>query len=139
MGQTLVKSKIDNINDLWNAETGILPPEKVRSVEVDNALVDTGAKFLSLPKRLIAQLGLRHVETRQALTSAGLSPCEIYGAVRLTIQGRLCTVDVAEIPDACPVLVGYYPLELLDFVVDPINQKLIDNPQHGGQHVLDLL
>jgi hypothetical protein len=62
----------------------------------------------------------------------------ICEAVRLTIMNRDCTVDVAEVPDDCPVLVGQVPLEMLDFVVDPNGQKLIGHPEHGGEHMLDM-
>ena len=58
---------------------------------------------------------------------------------RLTVQGRQCTVDVMEVDDDCPVLIGCYTLELLDFVVDPVGRRLIGNPEHGGQQILDLL
>ena len=62
----------------------------------------------------------------------------IYGAVRLTVLGRDCIVEAAEIPDDCPVLIGQTPLELLDFVVDPVGQRLIGNPGHGGQQMIDM-
>jgi hypothetical protein len=39
----------------------------------------------------------------------------------------------------CPVLIGQLPLESLDFVVDPIGRRLIGNPDHGGEHMMDLL
>jgi hypothetical protein len=35
------------------------------------------------------------------------------------------------------VLIGQIPLEGLDFVVDPQGQRLIGNPDHGGQHMID--
>jgi hypothetical protein len=47
-------------------------------------------------------------------------------------------VDAAEVPDDCPVIIGQVPLELLDFVVDPIGQRLIGNPEHGGKHMMDM-
>ena len=59
-------------------------------------------------------------------------------AVRITVQDRDCVVEVCEIPDECPPLIGQIPLEALDFVVDPNGQKLIGNPDHGGQHMIDL-
>jgi hypothetical protein len=62
----------------------------------------------------------------------------IYGAVRLTVQGRGCIVEAAEIPDECPVLIGQIPLEGLDFVVDPVGQRLIGNPDHGGEQMIDM-
>jgi hypothetical protein len=42
------------------------------------------------------------------------------------------------VPDDCPVLIGQVPLELLDFVVDPGGQRLIGNPAHGGEHIIEL-
>jgi hypothetical protein len=68
----------------------------------------------------------------------GITQMNIYGAARLTVQGRFCTIDVAEVPDDCPVLIGQVPLELLDFVVDPKGQKLIGNPEHGGVQMIEL-
>jgi clan AA aspartic protease len=105
---------------------------------VNDALVDTGASTLSLPKRIVEQLGLTSLRTRQARTSAGPVNLQVFGTVRLTIQGRDCTCDIVEIPDDCPVLIGQIPLELLDFVVDPGGQRLIGNPAHGGEHVIEL-
>lgn len=48
------------------------------------------------------------------------------------------SVEVTELPDDCPMLIGQVPLELLDSVVDPIHQRLIGNPEHGGEHVIEL-
>jgi hypothetical protein len=56
----------------------------------------------------------------------------------LIVQGRECTCDVIEIPDDCPVLVGQVPLELLDFVVDPVGARLIGNPAHDGEQMVEL-
>ena len=138
MGKVLVTAKIENLADLHHVQSGMKTKEQVRGVEVTDALVDTGASGLSLPKRLIGQLGLLPTRTRQARTSAGRIPLQGYGAVRLTIQGRDCITDVTEIPDDCPVLIGQVPLELLDFVVDPIKQRLIGNPEHGGEEMIEL-
>jgi hypothetical protein len=63
----------------------------------------------------------------------------MYGMVRLTVQGRDCRVEVAEVPDDCPVLIGQVPLELLDYVVDPVGPRLLGNPDHNGEHMIDLL
>ena len=71
MGKVLVTAKIENLHDLFDERTGRLSADKVRSVEVSDALVDTGATMLSMPKRMITQLGLHPVRTRQARTSAG--------------------------------------------------------------------
>ena len=91
-----------------------------------------------MPARLIQQLGLKPLRMRHVRTSAGLATVQMYGGVRLTIQGRDCLSDVTELPDDCPVLIGQIPLEALDFVVDPIGQRLIGNPAHGGEHIIEM-
>jgi predicted aspartyl protease len=138
MGKVIVPAVIENLHDVFNATKGALPPDQVRRVEVADALVDTGATTLSLPKRLVAQLGLQPLRTRQARTSAGPLTLQMYGIVRLTVQGRDWNGDVVEVPDDCPVLVGQMALEGLDFVVDPVGQRLIGNPAHGGEHIIEL-
>jgi len=72
-------------------------------------------------------------------TSRGPADADVYSAVWLTIQGRSCTLDVMEVPDTVPPLVGQLPLEHLDFVVDPVRQRIIGNPEHGGEQMYDLL
>jgi hypothetical protein len=62
----------------------------------------------------------------------------LYGSVRLTIQGRTCHMDVMEVPDDVPVLIDKLPLEELDFVVDPQGGCLIGNPAHAGEQMYEL-
>ena len=138
MGRVVVHVKVVNFGDLFNVKQGLLAPEKVRSIEIDDALVDTGASMFSLPKRHIEQLGLMLDRTRTARTSAGIMLFKIYGPVRLTVQGRDCHVEVAEVPDDCPALIGQLPLEMLDFLVDPIGQRLVGNPAHNGEHMIEM-
>ena len=76
-----------------------MPADQIHSVDVTDALVDTGATGLLLPRRLIAQLGLRHFRTRQAQGLGGKVPLPMYSAVRLTILDRECALDVGEIAD----------------------------------------
>jgi len=138
MGKVVVTARIENLEDLYRAEAGDLPADHVRSVEVHDALVDTGATYLSLPKRLVEQLGLRFHRNRTARTATGVATFAVYGAVRLTVDERDCVAEVSQLPDGCPVLIGQLPLEALDFVVDPVGQRLIGNPDHGGKHMMDM-
>jgi predicted aspartyl protease len=138
MGRTIVPVVIENQYDLYEVSQGRRKPEEVRRIEVADAVVDCGAKMLSLPKRYIEQLGLQFQQERRALTSAGYAQFPTYGLVKLTLMGRETPLDVAAIPDECPVLIGYIPLEQLDFVVDPANQRLISDPFHKGEHLMDM-
>jgi predicted aspartyl protease len=138
MGKVLVRARIENLRDLYDADRGTHPQERVRAIEVAEALVDTGATFLSLPKSIVQQLGLHKHRTRTARTPAGIVSFGIYEAVRLTVQGRDCLSEVVEVPDQCPVLIGQIPLEALDFIVDPVGQRLLGNPDHGGEQMIDM-
>lgn len=138
VGKVLVRAEIENLEDLYQMKLGQLASDRVRRVAVDDAIVDTGATMLSLPKRLIDDLGLERVRTRRARTAMGVSDFGVYSAVRLAVQGRECILEVAELPDECPVLIGQLPLEHMDWVVDPIGQRLIGNPAHGGEEMIDM-
>jgi predicted aspartyl protease len=138
MGVVLVTALIENHRDVDAADEGRIPNSLVRRFEVNDARVDTGATYVSMPMRLINQLGLKRIKTVQAKTTAGPVSFGIFEQVKLTIQGRDCEVRVAEFADNCPVLIGYIPLELLDFVVDTKNQRLIGNPDHGGEFMIDM-
>jgi predicted aspartyl protease len=138
MRVVLVTALIENYYDVKSAEEGLISDVKVRRLEVPDARVDTGATYVSMPLRLINQLGLKRIKTVQAKTTAGPVSFGIFEPVKLTIQGRDCEVRVAEVADNCPVLIGYIPLEQLDFVVDTKNQQLIGNPDHGGEFMIDM-
>lgn len=138
MGRVLAAVRIENIRDLYAAEEGRLKEADVRHVEVADALVDTGATTLALPTRVIAQLGIRKVAEKQATSSQGVAPVNIYEAVRLNWMDRFCTVDVVEVPDEVPVLIGQIPLEMMDLVVDLQGRRLMGNPAHGGEQILEL-
>ena len=122
MGRVAVVARIENLSDLFKVDEGTLPPEAVRKVEVADALVDTGATYLCVPPRFIEQLGLRPGRIRRMRTAGGPKDVNIYEAVRLTVQGRDCTIEVMGIADDCPVLIGQVPLEILDFVVGSDNK-----------------
>ncbi len=138
MGRVLTEVTIENVKDLYSVELGIIMPDQVRKLSIADALVDTGATLLSIPTRLIHQLGLKRVATKRVTASSGQTEAGMYEAVRLTIMGRFCTMDVMEVPDSVPVLIGQIPLEHLDFVVDMRDRKLIGNPAHGGEHVYEM-
>ena len=138
IGRVLTEATAENLKDMWAAERGLIAAPQVRKLEIPEALVDTGATLLSLPTQMIQQLGLGKAYTKRVNTSIGPADADVYEPVRLTIQGRSCTMDVMEVPDGIPALIGQLPLEHLDFVVDLRSHKLIGNPAHGGAHVYQL-
>ena len=138
VGRVLTEAKFENLEDLWAVKNGHRSPDQARAITIPDALVDTGATLLSLPTSQIERLGLARVSSKRVTSSIGLDEAGIYEAVRLTIMGRSCTMDVMEVPDGVPALIGQLPLEHLDFVVDLRSRSLIGNPAHGGEHIYEL-
>lgn len=137
MDRVLVAARLENLEDVYKVAQADLPADQFRAVEVTDALIDTGATGLLVPRWLIAQLGLSLL--RPARTIAGNVLVPMYRAVRLSVQGRDCISDVEEIGDAFPVIIGQVPLELMDWIVDPKGQRLMGNPEHGGEQMIDVL
>lgn len=138
MGRVTEEILVENMDDLVLVKLGQLTTDKVRRVTIPDALADTGATLLSLPTSVIRQLGLTEFARKRVVAYTGVNEAGLYGPVRLTIQGRFCTMDVLEVPDGVPALIGQLPLEHLDFVVDPRHRKLVGNPAHNGEHVYEM-
>ncbi len=139
MGRVVTEAMIVNLHDLVDSKLGRLPADQVRRLTVPDALVESGATSLGLPKQMIDQLGLMKQYEKRAMTAGGVRTVNVYEAVRVEINGREATVDPIEVPDGSPVLIGQMPLEMTDLVIDMRAKKLIGNPAHGGEQILELL
>ena len=80
---------------------------------------------------MIQQLGLRQQPTWQP------PPVQRYEAVRLTVQGRECVMDVYATAGSGPIRIGRIAVHAMDWVVDEENQRLIGNPEHGGEEMVE--
>ena len=90
-----------------------------------SALVDTGATNTVLPASLLQGLGIEPVETRFARVADGRR-VELQTAwARFSVQGRNAVARVAFGPEG-QYLMGATTLEDLALVVDPVDQRLIE-------------
>ena len=138
VGRITTFAVIENNFDVRLAETGAIAIDAIRRVEVAEALVDTGASSLCLPSSMILALGLLPRFQRNSRTAGGVRKLTVYSEVLLHIQDRFALVLVTEIPEGCPVLIGQLPLEEMDLVPLPREQKLIANPAHGGEWMMEI-
>ena len=127
-----------NREDQLLAKAGVITPGEIRQVIVEDAVVDTGATRLSLPKPVIEQLGLTPIGETRARTTNGIVDRLIYSEVRFTVLERSGTLEITELPANVPVLVGHIVLEMLDLCVD-IRKGLIYNPDHDDEWIEDQL
>ena len=131
------KIELANNDELVLANAGILAPEDVKRITVEDALVDTGATRLGLPPSLIEQLGLTPFRSERVRTVNGLTELWIYSPVQFTILEREGITTVMGVPEGTPVLIGHILLEDLDLCLD-IKKGLIYNPAHDGEWMTEL-
>jgi predicted aspartyl protease len=137
MGQVITTITVTNRIDRVMAERGFIAAEEVRSVILDNVVVDTGATLLSLPARIISQLGLIQVGERDVETSAGIKKGRIFADAQIIVEGREGRFDCLELPEGVSaVLLGVIPMEELGLEPDLKNRRLRVLPMNNQQTYL---
>lgn len=102
------------------------PAKRRRTVEVADALVDTGATWTTVPRSLADDLGLDIVGQFPVRTAAGPQNLDQSYAF-IEIQGK-ALVSFVLVSDTYPgVLVGVTTLEGMGFAVDPVTERLVDS------------
>lgn len=92
-----------------------------------NALVDTGAITLCIPKHIALQLDLNSLEQREVTTADGNKRlCPYVGPIRVSFENRNCFTGALVWGDS--VLLGSIPIEDMDLVIHPATQTLSVNP-----------
>src|SRR6266508_7049553 len=112
MGHVRVQLRISN------------PLQPERFVDIQDALVDTGATWTCIPSRLVASLGLRDEGPFGVTTAAGSQELRRSFAT-LQLAGRELTTNVLLSDNLETVLIGVTTLESLGFAVDPSKGELV--------------
>ena len=133
MGRVTATIAVTNEVDKMLADRGFIPTEQIRSLTLDNVLVDTGATRLCLPEEIIAQLGLTLVGEIDGHTVIGSRKFRLFKNVSLAIAGREGRYDCVELPAGQEPLIGLIPLEDLGLEPDLKNQRLNVLPAEGNQ------
>ncbi len=131
MGIITITITVTNLVDEILAERGFIPNEQVRSINLNNVLVDTGATRLCLPADIINQLGLPLSGEIEVKTAAGIIKARLFKRVTLTVEGRKGEFTCVELPGGEDALLGVIPMEELGLQPDVINQRLIVLPETG--------
>jgi predicted aspartyl protease len=133
MGRVTATIAVTNEVDKILADRGFISTDQVRSITIDNVLVDTGATRLCLPEEIIAQLGLTLVGEIDGHTVIGFRKFRLFKNVSLAIAGREGRYDCVELPAGEEPLLGLIPLEDLGLEPDLKNQRLNVLPAEGNQ------
>ena len=112
MGTFSVEVTIKNFRD----------PRRKRDLSL---LVDTGATYTTLPRKVADAVGCQRIGTRRILLADGREEEWPVGVVSMTLEGQevptLCLIG----PDGGPALLGAVTLEEFALAVDPVAKRLI--------------
>lgn len=125
MGRVVAQLELVNHQDAILADAGALPTDKVRRLKID-AIVDTGASHLVIPKAaadalgvpIIGETGVRYADSRRAARKI-VTDVEVHLLTRSGIFKAIVE------PDRADALLGAIVLEDMDFIVDCREQKLV--------------
>ena len=120
--------RLVNFVDEILSQRGVIRPEEVRSLELDEAVVDTGSTRLVLTNDVVQRLGLPivgEITVRYADNRAARKP--IARGVLVEVLGRDSIFD-AVVEDRGEPLIGMEILEALDLWPDPQRGVLTTNP-----------
>jgi predicted aspartyl protease len=124
MGRFKVDVELANKDDVTAAKLGHLDPAKIRRATVQ-AVADSGATRLVLPKAIAKQLGLTATEKVGVRYADGRkAKRDRVQGVYLKLLGRDSVFSAAIEPNRESALLGAIVLEELDFLVDCTNQRL---------------
>jgi predicted aspartyl protease len=139
MGKVTITIKVTNRIDEILAARGFIDIDRVRSITLENVLVDTGATRLCLPEEIISQLGLPLQGEADVKLAVGVQKVRIFREVSLTVAGREGTFNCVELPANEEPLLGLSPLEDLGLEPDLQNQRLRVLPLEGKDTYLTVM
>ena len=139
MSDFITTINITNQIDLNLAERGFIPESQIRSVILNDVLVDTGATRLCLPENIILELGLPFQGEADVKIATGVEKVRVFKMLNLSFKGREGVFNCIELPENCDPLLGLIPLEDLGLEPDLNNQKLRVSPELGKDTYLTVL
>lgn len=130
MGLVFADVTLTSVDDLVLHRRGHLDENLIKTIKV-RSLVDTGAYMLTINDDVRNQLDLPLIE-RQFVTLADETQIEVdvVGPVEVRFENRRTTCDAVVLPTTQDVLLGSIPMEDMDVLVHPKEQKLVVNPKH---------
>jgi predicted aspartyl protease len=125
MGRFSVEFEVSNFRDRVAADMGALDPAKIRHTHI-SGVVDSGASQLVLPEKVVKELGVpigpkikvKYADGRRATRN-------LVDEVHLELLGRKGIFQAVVEPQRKDALIGAIVLEVLDFLPDCTQQRLV--------------
>jgi clan AA aspartic protease len=130
MGFTYADIELVSVDDLVLHRHGFLTEDRIKRMRVA-ALVDSGAHTLVVNDHIKQQLDLPVLEERTVrFANESEVRAQIVGPVEIRFENRRTTTEAILLPGNVEPLLGVIPMEDMDVVVDPKQQRLVVNPEN---------
>ena len=138
MGLVYAEIKLINSDDIALNRRGYLQKEEIREMQV-TAMVDSGATMLAINENIKNQLGLVAIYKQSAQLADGtFLDLEVVGPVEVRFENRISTCNAMVLPGDSEILLGAIPMEEMDVLIHPKENRLIVNPEHPIKPVVKL-
>ncbi len=129
MGFVYAEIELTSTEDLVLHRRGFLAEDKINRMRI-RAMVDSGSYMMVITDHIRQQLDLPLIQ-EQVFRLADDSEImgEVVGPVEIHFENRSTTARAVVLPGAEEPLLGSIPLEDLDVIIDPKQQRLIVNPK----------
>ena len=129
MGLVYAEIELINTEDLMLHRRRLLAEDKIKRMRI-RAMVDSGSYMMVITDDIRQQLDLPLIQEQMfRLADDSEIQGEVVGPVEIHFENRSTTVRAVVLPGAEEPLLGSIPLEDLDVVIDPKQQRLIVNPK----------
>jgi len=130
MGLTYATIELTNQYDEYKCEEGLVQPNEIRRWSGE-FMIDTGAIRMAINEEIREKLGLKKgLLMNAALADGSIRHVELVGGIKVRFGDRTCYTDAFVLPGNTEQLLGAIPLEGMDLVVVPSENKLEYNPKH---------
>jgi len=128
MGYVYAEIELTNEDDVVLHRHGVLPENQIKKITC-KALVDSGAWDLVINEEIQKQLDLPVIERRAVeMADETVIEVDVAGPIEVRFENKRTIVGAVIIPGTSGVLLGAYPMEGLDVMIDPKRERLLVNP-----------
>ena len=128
MGYVYADIELTNEEHVVLHRHGWLPESGIKRVTY-RALVNSGAWDLVINEAVQQQLNLPVIERRPVeMADETLVEVDVVGPIHVRFESRTTIANAIVLPGTSEVLLGAYPMEGLDVIIDPKQERLLVNP-----------
>jgi len=128
MGYVYADIELTNGDDVALHRHGLKPESGIKKVTC-RALVDSGAWDLVINEVIQQQLNLPVIKKQFVeMADETIQEVDVVGPIEIRFESRTTLANAIVLPGTSGVLLGAYPMEGLDVIIDPKQERLLVNP-----------